>query len=145
MYSGLYISTRTSHHSTHDQAAAGLNGKHSATPHWDMLCWNTALDHSCITHHLLSNGQKDRSHQAQTWTGKNLYLVKMTTKDKFLNQHSHHVVLLTSQVRFHGVMVSTQDSESCDPSSNLGGTYKFLLINYSKSNNFNHTNVLNRP
>ena len=23
---------------------------------------------------------------------------------------------------FHGVMVSTQDSESCDPSSNLGGT-----------------------
>ncbi len=26
------------------------------------------------------------------------------------------------QARFHGVMVSTQDSESCDPSSNLGGT-----------------------
>ena len=26
---------------------------------------------------------------------------------------------------FHGVMVSTQDSESCNPSSNLGGTYKF--------------------
>jgi hypothetical protein len=25
-------------------------------------------------------------------------------------------------VGFHGVMVSTQDSESCDPSSNLGGT-----------------------
>ena len=48
VYSGLYISTRTSHHPTHDQAAAGLNGKHSATPHWDMLCWNTALDHSCI-------------------------------------------------------------------------------------------------
>ena len=24
--------------------------------------------------------------------------------------------------RFHGVMVSTQDFESCDPSSNLGGT-----------------------
>ena len=24
--------------------------------------------------------------------------------------------------RPHGVMVSTQDSESCDPSSNLGGT-----------------------
>ncbi len=23
---------------------------------------------------------------------------------------------------FHGVTVSTQDSESCDPSSNLGGT-----------------------
>ena len=23
---------------------------------------------------------------------------------------------------FHGVMVSTQDSESCDPSSNLGET-----------------------
>ncbi len=25
-------------------------------------------------------------------------------------------------VWFHGVVVSTQDSESCDPSSNLGGT-----------------------
>ena len=55
------------------------------------------LEHSSgpllhLTHHLLSNGQKDRSHQAQTWTGKNLYLVKMTTKDKFLNQHTHHVV-----------------------------------------------------
>ena len=32
--------------------------------------------------------------------------------------------------RFHGVMVSTQDSESCNPSSNLGGTY-----NFSKSQN----------
>ena len=29
---------------------------------------------------------------------------------------------------FHGVMVSTQDSESCDPSSNLGGTYKFDIF-----------------
>ena len=26
----------------------------------------------------------------------------------------------------HGVMVSTQDSESCNPSSNLGGTFLFL-------------------
>ena len=25
----------------------------------------------------------------------------------------------------HGVMVSTQDSESCNPSSNLGGTFLF--------------------
>ena len=47
-----------------------------------------------------------------------------------------------TSIGFHGVMVSTQDSESCDPSSNLGGTYKFLQINYSKSNNFNHTNYL---
>ena len=31
----------------------------------------------------------------------------------------------TPAVGFHGVMVSTQDSESCDPSSNLGGTYNF--------------------
>ena len=30
-----------------------------------------------------------------------------------------------SQPGFHGVMVSTQDSESCDPSSNLGGTWIF--------------------
>ena len=29
---------------------------------------------------------------------------------------------LVTIMRFHGVMVSTQDSESCDPSSNLGGT-----------------------
>ena len=28
--------------------------------------------------------------------------------------------------RSHGVMVSTQDSESCNPSSNLGGTLVFL-------------------
>ena len=27
--------------------------------------------------------------------------------------------------RFYGVMVSTQDSESCDPSSNLGRTFLF--------------------
>ena len=29
---------------------------------------------------------------------------------------------VNTAVGFHGVMVSTQDSESCDPSSNLGGT-----------------------
>ena len=29
------------------------------------------------------------------------------------------------EARSHGVMVSTQDSESCNPSSNLGGTYVF--------------------
>ena len=28
---------------------------------------------------------------------------------------------------FHGVMVSTQDSESCDPSSSLGGTFFCVL------------------
>ena len=28
--------------------------------------------------------------------------------------------------RSHGVMVSTQDSESCNPSSNLGGTLIFF-------------------
>ena len=28
---------------------------------------------------------------------------------------------------FHGVTVSTQDSESCDPSSNLGGTLVCLV------------------
>ncbi len=31
---------------------------------------------------------------------------------------------LTQAGRPRGVMVSTQDSESCDPSSNLGGTWK---------------------
>ena len=33
-------------------------------------------------------------------------------------------------MRFHGVMVSTQDSESCDPSSNLGGTCTNLFLTY---------------
>ena len=28
---------------------------------------------------------------------------------------------------FHGVTVSTQDSESCDPSSNLGGTLVWVI------------------
>ena len=32
---------------------------------------------------------------------------------------------LALELRFYGVMVSTQDSESCDPSSNLGRTYTF--------------------
>ena len=31
------------------------------------------------------------------------------------------------QARPHGVMVSTLDSESSDPSSNLGGTFMFSL------------------
>ena len=33
---------------------------------------------------------------------------------------------------FYGVMVSTQDSESCDPSSNLGRTCElfFLFVNH---------------
>jgi hypothetical protein len=30
--------------------------------------------------------------------------------------------------RSHGVMVSTQDSESCDPSSNLGGTLFYVGV-----------------
>ena len=33
-----------------------------------------------------------------------------------------------TSIGFHGVMVSTQDSESCDPSSNLGGTYNFFQV-----------------
>ncbi len=38
--------------------------------------------------------------------------------------------VVSSYIRFHGVMVSTQDSESCDPSSNLGGTCIFLSISF---------------
>ena len=34
----------------------------------------------------------------------------------------------TTQHRFYGVMVSTQDSESCDPSSNLGRTLNFCIL-----------------
>ena len=32
-------------------------------------------------------------------------------------------ILQLKKNRFYGVTVSTQDSESCDPSSNLGRTY----------------------
>ena len=35
---------------------------------------------------------------------------------------------LTFQQGFHGVMVSTLDSESSDPSSNLGGTCHFAKL-----------------
>ncbi len=35
------------------------------------------------------------------------------------------VNLLALSSWFRGVTVSTQDSESCDPSSNLGGTWHF--------------------
>ncbi len=31
--------------------------------------------------------------------------------------------------RSHGVVVSTQDFESCDPSSNLGGTSSYQTMN----------------
>ena len=30
-------------------------------------------------------------------------------------------------VRSHGVMVSTQDAESCNPNSNLGGTFSLFF------------------
>ena len=36
-------------------------------------------------------------------------------------------ILLLYSERSHGVMVSTQDSESCDPSSNLGGALSFSI------------------
>jgi hypothetical protein len=38
-----------------------------------------------------------------------------------------------TQHRFYGVMVSTQDSESCDPSSNLGRTLSFCLLDCKKN------------
>ena len=38
------------------------------------------------------------------------------------------ILFLLSCPRSRGVMVSTLDSESSDPSSNLGGTYVFVLV-----------------
>ena len=38
------------------------------------------------------------------------------------------VSLQSPYLRFYGVMVSTQDSESCDPSSNLGRTYDVFFF-----------------
>lgn len=43
------------------------------------------------------------------------------------------------QTRFHGVMVSTQDSESCDPSSNLGRTYLDFAVTHSSPVNLKET------
>ena len=37
-------------------------------------------------------------------------------------QLAHYYLFNNNAVRFYGVMVSTQDSESCDPSSSLGRT-----------------------
>ena len=45
-----------------------------------------------------------------------LAVKKEKSKKNYLN------IFISFSPRFHGVMVSTQDSESCDPSSNLGGT-----------------------
>ena len=38
----------------------------------------------------------------------------------------------------HGVMVSTQDSESCNPSSNLGGTFFSAFISFCLCQSFSH-------
>ena len=48
-------------------------------------------------------------------------------KEKFASRVEVKIGYITTVVidfsyRFHGVMVSTLDSESSDPSSNLGGT-----------------------
>ena len=56
-------------------------------------------------------------HRAKIWELKVLF---------WLLQTSSQTLYLTV-TRFHGVMVSTQDSESCDPSSNLGGTCVYLF------------------
>ena len=41
--------------------------------------------------------------------------------------------------RSHGVVVSTQDFESCDPSSSLGGTYVTVGITFDYPRAHNHT------
>ena len=38
------------------------------------------------------------------------------------------VLVANLRYRFYGVMVSTQDSESCDPSSNLGRTLERVFV-----------------
>ena len=52
----------------------------------------------------------------------------------FNNNQNHHISAISTQIVekkyqwSHGVMVSTQDSESCNPSSNLGGTFFFFIF-----------------
>jgi hypothetical protein len=43
---------------------------------------------------------------------------------------------------FHGVMVSTLDSESSDPSSNLGGTLLFIRDTMADTRNISLGNTL---
>lgn len=44
-----------------------------------------------------------------------------------LSVYGQAVLTTATKVWFHGVMVSTLDFESSDPSSNLGGTFLFVL------------------
>ena len=50
--------------------------------------------------------------------------IKVLREEELYHQRIQKVVM---QARPHGVMVSTLDSESSDPSSNLGGTFMFSL------------------
>ena len=57
------------------------------------------------------------------------YKISLCFSSKYHNFHLHKIKFydIFVCIRSYGVMVSTQDSESCDPSSNLGGTYFFQL------------------
>ena len=47
-------------------------------------------------------------------------------------QLAQFYLFINYAVRFYGVMVSTQDTESCDPSSSLGRTLLYILYHRTK-------------
>ena len=64
-------------------------------------------------------------------------LIRFLTNYGYFTLTGFETSPITAETGFHGVMVSTQDSESCDPSSNLGGTWFFshyhVLVGWSDS------------
>ena len=56
------------------------------------------------------------------------FSLSFSTKKENFNKHKIKFYDIFVCTRSYGVMVSTQDSESCDPSSNLGGTYNFFQV-----------------
>ena len=52
-----------------------------------------------------------------------VFLICFSTKQQNFDIHKIKIYHISVCTRSYGVMVSTQDSESCDPSSNLGRTW----------------------
>lgn len=61
-------------------------------------------------------------------------IVMMRGRDDELDYHDAADDEGLSKNQFHNEMVSTRDSESCDPSSNLDGTFSlFVYINVNRA------------
>jgi hypothetical protein len=90
--------------------------------------------------HRPPTGQDEVAERLRRWTANpmgsarvssNLILVVSITFLTRVGRVGHASCFAASSayhVGSHGVMVSTQDSESCDPSSNLGGTLTYVGV-----------------